>query len=60
MKKVIRRTSMRTKGGKKVYAKRSAKGRFLDIQSVGKAMKGDRRTKSKTKVKSGFGWRGDR
>lgn len=59
MKKVIRRTSLKRKG-KKLYAKRNAKGQFLDIQSVGKSLKRDRKTKSKTKVKSGFGWRGDR
>ena len=42
------------------YAKRSTKGRFRELDEVGRSQKADRRTKAKTKAKSGFGDRGDR
>jgi hypothetical protein len=43
-----------------MFAKRSAKGRFKEIDEAGKSLKADRRSKAKTKAKSGFGDRGDR
>ena len=43
-----------------MYAKRSGKGRFREIDEAGKSQKADRRTKAKRKTKSGFGDRGDR
>lgn len=46
-------------GGTSLYAKRDAKGRFVDIQSVSRAMKKNIRQHAKTRVKSGHGFRGD-
>ena len=43
-----------------MFAKRSAKGRFKEMDEAGKSLKSDRRTKAKKKAKSGFGDRGDR
>ena len=46
-------------GGTTVYAKRDKKGRFVDIQSIGLAIKKDSRQRAKTKAKSGYGFKGD-
>jgi hypothetical protein len=43
-----------------MFAKRSAKGRFKEMDEQGRAQKSDRRTKAKRKTKSGYGDRGDR
>ena len=43
-----------------MFAKRTAKGRFKEIDETGKSLKADRRTKAKRKAKSGFGDSGDR
>ena len=43
-----------------MFAKRSAKGRFKEIDEQGRSQKSDRRTKAKRKPKSGYGDRGDR
>jgi hypothetical protein len=43
-----------------MFAKRSPKGRFAEIDEMGKSLKADRRRKAKRKAKSGFGDRGDR
>ena len=43
-----------------LYAKRTAKGRFKEMDEKGRSLKADRRTKAKTKSKSGYGDRGDR
>ena len=43
-----------------MFAKRSTKGRFKEIDESGKSLKADRRSKAKKKTKSGFGDRGDR
>jgi hypothetical protein len=48
------------KGKKASFAKRTTKGRFTERDDAGRAQKADRRTKASTKVKSGFGDRGDR
>lgn len=37
------------------YAKRTAKGRFKEIDNVGRSQTANRRTKAKKKAKSGFG-----
>ena len=42
------------------YAKRTSRGRFKEMDEQGRALKSDRRTKSKTKTRSGYGDRGDR
>jgi hypothetical protein len=42
------------------YAKRTARGRFKDMDDVGRSQKGDKRRKAKRKVRSGYGDRGDR
>jgi hypothetical protein len=42
------------------YSKRSTKGRFTELDEVGRSQTADRRTKAKKKAKSGFGDRGDR
>jgi hypothetical protein len=43
-----------------LFAKRSASGRFKAMAERGRSLKADRRQKSKTKSKSGYGDRGDR
>ena len=47
-------------GRNKMYGKRGAKGRFKDMVDVGRSLSADRRSKSKTKAKSGYGDQGDR
>ncbi len=42
-----RRTTMRSKSGKKLYAVRDAKGRFKDIQTYERAHRMDMKRKSK-------------
>lgn len=42
-----------------LYAKRDKKGRFVDIQSLKRAVPRNIRQRAKTKVKSGYGFRGD-
>jgi hypothetical protein len=44
----------------KSFAKRTAKGRFKEMDSVKRSLPKDRRKKSKRKVKSGDGDQGDR
>jgi hypothetical protein len=48
------------RGKATLYAVRDALGRFVDIVKKGTALARDRRTKAKTKTKSGYGHRGDR
>lgn len=48
------------KGKSKSFAKRTAAGRFKDIDPVKKSLPADRRKKAKRKVKSGYGDQGDR
>jgi hypothetical protein len=47
-------------GTDKRFVKRTATGQFRESDDVGRALAADRRTKAKTKVKSGRGDRGDR
>ena len=41
------------------YAKRTAKGRFKEMDDVGASQRADKRRKAKTTVKSGYGDQGD-
>jgi hypothetical protein len=43
-----------------LYAKRTARGRFREMDEKGRSLKSDRRVKAKTRTKSGYGDRGDR
>ena len=47
-----RRTTHRSKSGKKLYAKRSASGEFKDIQTYKRAHSADLRKKSKAEKAS--------
>lgn len=47
-------------GRNKGFAKRTAKGRFKEIDDVGRSLTTDRRRTAKTAVKSGYGDQGDR
>lgn len=47
-------------GTDKRFVKRTATGRFKESDDVGRSLGSDRRTKAKTKTKSGYGDRGDR
>lgn len=48
----------RSKGS--AYAKRSTKGRFTEMDDVGRSQKADKRRKAKKTVRSGFGDQGDK
>jgi hypothetical protein len=41
------------------YAKRTARGRFKEMDDVGRSQKADKRRKAKTTVRSGYGDQGD-
>jgi hypothetical protein len=41
------------------YAKRTARGRFKEMDDVGRSQKVDKAQKAKTKVRSGYGDQGD-
>ena len=43
-----------------MYAKRTKRGRFKEMDEKGRSQRSDRKRKAKRKVKSGFGDRGDR
>jgi hypothetical protein len=49
-----------TPRGDRRFVKRSATGEFKESDDAGKSLAADRRTKAKTKVRSGHGDRGDR
>jgi hypothetical protein len=42
------------------FVRRDGGGQFKESDDMGRSLKQDRRTKSKTKAKSGYGDRGDR
>lgn len=46
--------------GDKRYVRRNKKGEFKEVVDVGRSLAADRRSKSKTVVKSGQGDKGDR
>jgi hypothetical protein len=41
------------------YAKRTARGRFKELDDVGRSQKADKPRKAKTQVRSGYGDQGD-
>ena len=47
-------------GRNKMYGRRDARGRFSEMDGVGKSLASDRRQSAKTKAKRGQGDRGDR
>lgn len=47
-------------GSDKRYVRHDKKGQFHESDDVGRSLAADRRRKAKTKVKSGYGDRGDR
>ena len=47
-------------GRNKMYAKRDARGQFREMDDVGRSSASDRRTRAKTKVRRGYGDKGDR
>jgi hypothetical protein len=55
-----KRDLVRKKKGGSAFAKRTTRGRFKEMDSVGRSQKSDRRRKAKKRVKSGFGDQGDR
>ena len=62
MKRFRQKTVGRKKGHRYVYAVRTKKGRYKDIQNIGRASRGDRRQKAKRKLKRsnpGYGMIGD-
>ena len=54
-----KRETLKTKSAT-LYARRTATGRFKEMDEKGRSLKADRRTTAKTKVKAGYGDRGDR
>jgi hypothetical protein len=46
-------------GNDKRYVRRNAQGQFKESDDVGRSLSADRRTKAKTRVKPGYGDRGD-
>jgi hypothetical protein len=54
-----KRDTVRRKGVTS-YAKRTARGRFKEMDEKGRSLKVDRRRKATRKVRSGYGDRGDR
>jgi hypothetical protein len=54
-----KRDLLKKRGGK-AFAKRSAKGRFTELDAAKRSLPADRRKKAKRKVRSGFGDQGDR
>ena len=57
--KASKRTLIAPKGDKR-YVRRNGKGQFKESDDVGKSLAADRRTRARTKAKSGQGDRGDR
>ncbi len=47
-------------GKQKRYVRRDKQGQFHEVDDVGRSLSQDRRRKAKTKVKAGYGDRGDR
>ncbi|MDO8561269.1 MAG: hypothetical protein Q7S05_00375 [bacterium] len=55
----IFRTKFKRQDGKPVYAIRNPDGTFADMQSIGRAMRVERRTHAKKVVRPQFGFRGE-
>ena len=49
-----------TTGNASFFGKRTARGRFKEMDERGRSLAGDRRRKAKTRSKRGYGDRGDR
>lgn len=47
-------------GRNKMFGKRTSKGRFKEMDDVGRSLSADRRRTAKKKTKAGFGDQGDR
>jgi len=47
-------------GNDKRYVRRNAQGQFQESDDVGRSLSADRQKKAKTRVKPGYGDRGDR
>jgi hypothetical protein len=47
-------------GTKAMYAKRTSRGRFQEMDGTARSLKADRRVAAKTEIQSGFGDQGDR
>ena len=54
-----KRDTVRTKRAT-FYAKRTARGRFREMDEKGRSLKSDRRRRAKKTVRSGYGDQGDR
>jgi hypothetical protein len=54
-----KRDSVKGRSGT-LYAKRTAQGRFKEMDAKGRSLAADRRRKAKTRTTSGFGDQGDR
>jgi hypothetical protein len=54
-----KRDTVRTKNAT-FYAKRTARGRFKEMDDKGRSLKADRRRNAKKSVRSGYGDQGDR
>ena len=54
-----KRDLVKSRSGKS-FAKRTAKGRFKEMDSVKRSLASDPRKKAKRKVKAGYGDQGDR
>ena len=69
-KKAVRRSSSRKRSTSKresintrqnkMFGKRTAKGRFREMDDVGRSLSADRRRSAKRSTKSGYGDQGDR
>jgi hypothetical protein len=58
--KVAAKRELIDPGTDKRFVRRGAAGKFKESDAVGKSLQADRRTKAKTKVRSGQGDKGDR
>lgn len=57
---VMKRTRMKKSKGKGyVYVIRDAKGRFKDVQDIGRATQQDKKLKARTKAAPGLEYKGD-
>ena len=59
-KRVTGKRELINTGMDKRYVRRNAQGQFKESDDVGRSLSADRRTPAKTKVKPGYGDRGDR
>jgi hypothetical protein len=55
-----KRTVVQPRKGDKRYVRRDSRGRFKEVDDMGRSLSADRRKKAKTKARRGQGDRGDR